>query len=104
MIKNIICLGKNVDAWNSIENMLNEVIISGNGVVADCKLRDAIKIIANKSICHYDNFYKKGNYSWDLIQLLKQILVDKNEKINLDAIMKCIKGILHNGVEIEFEN
>lgn len=81
--------------------MLDEVLVSGNGEKEDCKLRDTLKIIADKSICHYENFYREGSHSWGLIYLLKKILMDKNERVNLDVLMKCIINILHAGVEIQ---
>ena len=103
-IKNILSLSEDIEAWNVIEKTLNEVMISGEGVKQDCLLRDAIKIIADKSICHYDSFYREGSHSWELIQLLKKMLMDKAEKVNLDILMKSIISILRNGVEISLDN
>ena len=103
-IKNILSLSEDTEAWNVVEKTLNEVMISGNGIKQDCLLRDAIKIIADKSICHYDNFYREGSHSWELIQLLKKMLMDKTEKVNLDILMKCIISILRDGVELSLDS
>lgn len=103
-IRNIIFLGEDTSPWNDIESMLNEVLISGEGAMDNCKVKDALKIIADKSICHHDNFHRKGKHSWELIQLLKSMLMDENAKINLDYIMKTITNILKGGVDLGLDN
>lgn len=102
-----------------IDGILNSVIIHGSSScedclvgydcsqdVNDCKVKEnctvrmAIKSIADKSICHYDSYYRKNAHSWDLIQTLKKILFEENEKVNIDYIIDSLRDIFKDGIEI----
>lgn len=88
-------------AWNIIEDMLKNVVIAGNGEVPDCTIRDAIKIIADESIGHYDNVHREKSHSWEVIQILKELLLDKTAKANIDYIIEVTTNAIQSVLEVE---
>ena len=85
---------------NAINALMETVMVSGEGKYEDWTVRDVIKIVADKTICHYDTYHDRKNPQWELQQWLKDLFIDKSKEINLDYIMNTIKGVLYNGVQM----
>ena len=67
-------------------------------------LGEGIKIVTDKTICHYDSFCRQNSPNWELTQLIKNQLYDENEIINMDYIIKTLKNIFHEKVQIDLSS
>ena len=88
-------IGKSEQA-DTIDAMLNEPFPLS--LENEITIRDSLKLLADKIICHYDNFDGKKDLDWCFAQIVETQLKNPYRKVNLDYIMKtlmdCIGGKL----------
>lgn len=122
-VQSILSMCKDTTIKNKIDQLLDTVILKGPEnckeclvsydcdvyradcyVMSDLLVRDVIKQLTDKTICHYENNYKKNSYSWEYFQMLKDLLIDKKEPHNIFFIMDTLMNILLDGIDLQFDN
>ena len=86
----------------------NECLVSYNcdeeiddcPVKTDLTFQKAVRMITDKSICHYDNYYRVNASSWDCVQMVRRLLLNKTEPNNLFNIMNALFDLLKDGIEL----
>ena len=121
--QNICALADDKNAANRLDDLINSVLIPGVSscdeclvgydcpksvencpVMEDLTLGEGIKIIADRTICHYDNYYRKNRHKWEYIQLLKDMLYDENKKVNIDYVINTLKSLFHERIKINWNS
>lgn len=93
--QNLLRLMKRDDLANNIDNMLAEQFFSYRN---NCDIRRALKIMADKYICHYDTFDKEEMHWCEMIE--KQLRNPYDEH-NLAYIMKVVIDCIGEGLSLE---
>ena len=70
----------------------------------ECTIEYALKSISNKSLCHYNNFHREDKYSYELIRMLRSDLINSEKEINIDYIVREIKSVFCNGIQVCIDN
>lgn len=120
-IMSLVDTPESKELWGKVDKLLDTVVFDGASncdgclvnyeceqirkiedcpVAKDITLREVLKTMADKTICHYDNFYKNGD-SWDYIMMLKSMMYDENQKVNIDFMITSLKDIFHDGISIK---
>lgn len=121
-IQSILSITEDENNAKKIDELLNTILIPGANGCDECLVGDgclqniegclvrksltiklALKIIADKTICHYDNYYSKGCCSWDCIRMIKWMLYEQQNDINIDYIMNTLSSIFHDGVKVSYD-
>ena len=121
--QNVLYIANDKKATKQLEGLINTVLIPGISECSEClvgyncqenitdcpvmkslTLGEGIKIVTDKTICHYDSFCRRNSHKWELIQLIKNQLYDENEIINMDYIIKTLKNIFHEKVQIDLSS
>ena len=83
-----------------IDAMLDEEFYED---VMDMTVRKAIKILADKLICHYDSFNDKNNNLFSMSSIIEQQLRSPYNNHNLDYIMNTLIRCIEKGLRIKEE-
>ena len=120
-VKNILSMAEGDEYTTRVDTLLNtpfikgvndcgyclvsydcEKNIEGCTVKQDTSIRQALKDIADKTICHYDNYYRKNAHKWEYIQLLRTKFMDDDYEYNLDFVMNYLFDLLKDGIRFEY--
>ena len=82
-----------------IDAMLEEPFIPES----DFTIREALKTLADRFICHYDNFDGDKADGWYFAKTVEQRLRNPYEKVNLDYIMQTVITCLGEGLTIKLK-
>ena len=96
--QNLLCKLGEEELAQDIDNMLDKKFYHGSTKV---NIRDALKILADKFICHYDNFDGEKQHMLSLADVLMSRLSNPHEDVNLDYIMKVLVNCIGEGLTIE---
>ena len=86
------------DLANKIDQMLNENFYDGSKQVT---IKTALKFVADKFICHYDNFDEEKSHNISLAEIFVNRLISPYEEKNLDYIMKVLIDYIGEGLTIK---
>lgn len=82
-----------------LDAMLREEFLED---VMDLTIRNAIKILADRFICHYDNFDGgEGKTAWAMCSIIEQQLRSPYNKHNLDYIMRTLTECIGEGLTLK---
>ncbi len=76
-----------------LDNMLAEDFTPD--VFTNLSIKEALKLLADKVICHYDNV---ANENWALVDYIDKQLRNPYEKVNLDYIIGTITSCIGEGL------
>ena len=93
--QNLLRLMKRDDLAQKIDDMLAEQFFSYRD---DCDIREALKILADKYICHYDAIEDDG-IGW--AEIIEKQLRSPYDEHNLAYIMKTVIDCIGEGLSIE---
>ena len=88
--------GRN-DLADKIDNMLNEPFIPET---VDFSIRRALKTLADRFVCHYDNF-DRDSEAWAMATIVETQLKNPYIKPNLDYIIKTMTECVEQGLDFE---
>ena len=83
-----------------IDDMLEEEFL-GDVLVSGFTIKKALKLLADRFICHYDNFDGKDSDGWYYYNMISRRLCDCCKKVNLDYIMNIIIECVGEGLTIK---
>lgn len=81
---------------DAIDAMLNESIPLS--LESNITIRIAVKTLADKIICHYDNFDGEKGFDWSFAHIIETYLKNPYADVNLDYIMKTVTDCLGEGL------
>lgn len=88
------------DLAEKIDAMLNETFYAGR----DYTIREALKKLADKLICHYDNFDGEHEFDLAVSDILMNNLRNPYEDKNLKYIMDVLTSCVYEGLYTKFFN
>lgn len=83
-----------------IDSMLNEPFIPET----DFTIREAIKKLADKFICHYDNYDDPKSNESHFAETIEKRLRSPYDRVNLDYIMNTIIECVCEGFRVDLKN
>ena len=88
------------DLADRIDNMLEETFYAGR----DYSIRESLKRLADKLICHYDNFDGVNEFDLAISDILTNNLRNPYESKNLKYIIDILKSCVYEGLYVRFIN
>lgn len=86
------------DLADKIDAMLNETFYAGR----EYTIREALKKLADKLICHYDNFDGENEFDLAVSDILMNNLRNPYESKNLKYIMDTLQSCIYKGLYTNF--